>query len=98
MNPGLEKQLEILRENLQRIQEERNALKEEIRYYQLENRELKASLNRSSEGGKNFPKPAEKRNIATEKESYTGKVATIVQQIDVCVEEIDRCIARLDGS
>jgi predicted RNase H-like nuclease (RuvC/YqgF family) len=98
METGLEKQLEKIRENIRRLKEEQTGLREEIRYYQAENSQLKASLDRLTGEGKNFTLPPENRNIATEKESYSGKFATVVRQIDFCVEEIDRCIARLNVS
>jgi hypothetical protein len=96
MEPVLRGKFELLSRRLQALLDEKVALKEEIRYYQAENRELKASLARTKSEGKNFPEPSEKPNIAKENGSYAEKVASIAKQIDVYVEEIDRCIAQLE--
>jgi hypothetical protein len=47
MEPVLRGKFELLSRRLQALLDEKVALKEEIRYYQAENRELKASLART---------------------------------------------------
>ena len=95
MDPMLQEKFALLGSRIQALMHEKTALKDEIRYYQAENKELRLALGQSKNLPKNFPLPAEKANIASENESYAEKVATIAKQIDVYVEEIDRCIAQL---
>jgi len=95
MDTVLKEKFEILSAGLKTILEEKSALKEEIRYYQAENRELKSALGKERSLPKNFGKQPEIDNIAGQNGNYTKKVAAIAKQIDVYVEEIDRCIAQL---
>jgi hypothetical protein len=95
MSQHITDKLEILSKKIEESLNERNALKEEIKYYQAENRELKSSLSKSKTGTKNFPVPPESPNIAIGKERYAERIAAIVKQIDGYVEEIDKCVAQL---
>lgn len=95
MDEELKEKFEILSAGIATLIQEKTALKEEIRYYQNENRELKSALSQSRTQPKNFEKQAEIDNIAGQNGNYTKKVAAITRQIDVYVEEIDRCIAQL---
>jgi hypothetical protein len=95
MNPDIKQKLETLAQKIEASLLEKNALKEDIRYYQNENRELKAALNKSAAPTKNFPVPTESPNIAIGKERYAERIAAIVKQIDGYVEEIDKCVAQL---
>jgi len=94
MDALIKEKFEFLASKINKLLGEKDALKEEIRYYQNENRELKTALNKERANSKNFPLPSEKPNIAIENGSYTEKVAAITKQIDVYVEEIDKCIAQ----
>lgn len=85
----------LLRSKMEALIQEKTALKDEIRYYQAENKELRQALGQIKNLPKNFPTPTEKPNIAQENGRYAEKVAAIAKQIDVYVEEIDRCIAQL---
>ena len=95
MDTVVKEKFEILSAGLRTILQEKSALKEEIRYYQAENRELKTALNQAKGTPKNFEKRSENDNIAGQNGNYAKKVAAIAKQIDVYVEEIDRCIAQL---
>jgi regulator of replication initiation timing len=95
MDALIKEKLELLSSKINALLAEKVALKDEIRYYQAENRELKSELNKERGVVKNFPLPTEKPNIAIENGSYAEKVAAITKQIDVYVEEIDKCIAHL---
>lgn len=95
MNQNITEKFDTLLRRIADQQHERNALKEEIRYYQAENRELKAALGQVKGNGKNFPVPAESPNIANENGRHAERIAAIVKQIDEYVEEIDKCVAQL---
>lgn len=96
MDLVVKEKLDLLAGRIQQMLQEQQALREEIRYYQNENRDLKNALTDLKTGMKNFPETGGKVNIAEENGSYAEKVAAITRQIDVYVEEIDRCIARLE--
>jgi len=91
----IKEKLELLSSKINAQLAEKTALKEEIKFYQAENRELKSELSKERANVKNFPIPTEKPNIAPENGSYAEKVTAITKQIDVYVEEIDKCIAHL---
>ena len=95
MDALIKEKLELLSSKINEVLAEKVALKEEIKFYQAENRELKSELNKERTAVKNFPLPSEKPNIAIENGSYAEKVAAITKQIDVYVEEIDKCIAHI---
>lgn len=95
MDDVIKEKLAQLALGIQGLMKEKAALKEEIRYYQAENRELKSALDQAKSRPKNFGNQGEFDNIAAQNGSYTRKVAAITKKIDVCVEEIDRCIAQL---
>jgi len=95
MEALIKEKIDLLTNRINIIIAEKNALKDEIRYYQAENRELKTALGKERANPKNFPLPSEKPNIAFENGSYAEKVAAITKQIDVYVGEIDKCIAQL---
>lgn len=95
MDEVIKEKLELLSAGIQGLLKEKAALKEEIRYYQAENRELKSALESAKVQPKNFENQPEFDNIAGQNGTYTRKVAAIAKKIDVCVEEIDRCIAQL---
>lgn len=95
MDAVLKEKFEALSVALQTMLQEKSALKEDIRHYQAENRELKSTLSQVKVLPKNFEKRAENDNIAGQNGNYAKKVAAIAKQIDVYVEEIDRCIAQL---
>jgi len=93
-DPVIQEKLALLSTRIQSILQEKAALKDEIRYYQAENKELRHAL----EQLKNLPKNTVSQiDTAHNQESthYAEKVAAIAKQIDVYVEEIDRCIAQL---
>jgi hypothetical protein len=95
MNQDITEKLDSLSRKIEASLREKNALKEEIRYYQAENRELKAAVGKKRLETKNFPVPTESLNIANENERYAERIAAIVKQIDEYVEEIDKCVAQL---
>lgn len=95
MDQLLQEKFSQLADGINALLQEKNALKEEIRYYQAENRELRQALQ-----SPNNPKPdlipvAGDSNLANKNGSYAEKIAAIANKIDVYVEEIDRCIAQL---
>ena len=91
----IKEKLELLSSKINAQLAEKMALKEEIKFYQAENRELKSELSKERAVVKNFPLPSENANIAVENGSYTEQVAAITKQIYVYVEEIDKCIAHI---
>ena len=97
MDIRIKEKLEILGEKLSVLTKEKEALRKEIQFYQLENRELKDRLSEMKPAGKNFPELPESRIIANENGRYAAKIASISKEIDVYVQEIDRCIAQLES-
>jgi predicted nuclease with TOPRIM domain len=97
MDIRIREKLDVLKQRMQEMATEKEALKKDLQYYQKENRELRESLDQMKENSKNFPERAESAIIAGENGRYAEKVAAISKQIDVYVEEIDRCIAQLEN-
>lgn len=95
MDQVLQEKFSQLAVKIQALLRERDALKEEIRYYQAENKELRQATQSSKNQSQSFSVPAENPNIANKNGSYSEKIAAIANQIDGYVEEIDRCIAQL---
>lgn len=95
MDAKLFEKFNQLSARIQVILDEKNALKEEIRYYQAENRELRQALQiLNGEAGNGKP-TAGKPEIAENNGRYAEKIAAIVKQLEGYVEEMDQCIAQM---
>lgn len=95
MDQLLQEKFSQLGDKIQTLLKEKNALKEEIRYYQAENKELRQALQNPIRPSSELSLVNESVNLAKNNGSYAEKIAAIANKIDVYVEEIDRCIAQL---
>ena len=97
MDIRIKEKLDLLKDRLEAVVAERNALRKDLQYYQAENRQLRENLDGLKLASKNFPERAENTIIATENRGHALKIAEISKEIDAYVQEIDRCIAQLNN-
>lgn len=97
MDIRIKEKLDLLKEKLETVLADRDALQKDLRYYQNENRELREKMDAMKGSAKNFPDTAKNTIIATENRGHALKIAEISKEIDAYVQEIDRCIAQLEN-